>query len=60
VCQALFGDDVATHVEGELVRDVHWGNAGVRYSVNLVPRVDQAIAVLHVARDEFSQEFEFA
>jgi hypothetical protein len=60
MCQVLFVDDVAACCEGELVRDVHWGDAGVRDSVHLVPREDQAIAVLYVAQDEFLQEFWFA
>jgi hypothetical protein len=46
VCQALFVNDVAACIEGELVHDVHWGDAGVRDSVNLVLRQDQAVAVL--------------
>ncbi len=58
--QALFVDDVATCFKGKLVRDVHWGDAGMRDSVDLVPREDQVIAVLHIARDEFLQEFRFA
>jgi hypothetical protein len=59
MCQALFVNDVAACVKGELVHDVHWGNAGLKDSVDLVLRQDQAITKLHVAQDEFSQEFRF-
>jgi hypothetical protein len=49
VCQALFVNDVAACVEGEVVHDDYWGNVGMRDSVNLILRPDQAIVVLHVA-----------
>ncbi len=40
MCQALLVNDIAACVEGELVHYVHQGDAGVRDSVDLVPRED--------------------